>query len=177
MLPELHQFRRQNQKIQTRIINYDLDYLFQRGLDMYVYLPTIDKFLQRPFVWTLEQQKELIKSYFLGRPIPSITIINLENKTNGCTYQVIDGKQRLLSINSFVSGLFAIELNGVEYYYNDLPEYWKKSIKGLHDIQFVEAVEEFGGNGKFTDQDKIDWFKFINCYGTPQDMEHINSLK
>lgn len=176
-LPELHQFRKSNQKIQTRIINFNLRYLIDRGLDMDVYLPSIGKNLQRPFVWTLDQQKELIKSFFIGRPIPAITLLNLNHKINNCAYQVIDGKQRLTTFMNFINGLFSVELNGVEYHYNDLPEYWRGTIEGLYDIQFVEAVENFGGNKIITDQDKIDWFKFINCYGTPQDSEHINSLK
>lgn len=60
-------------------------------LDFDILLPTKNKNLQRPLVWTLFQKQQLIISILKGIRIPSITVLVREHKH----YQVVDGKQRL----------------------------------------------------------------------------------
>lgn len=42
----------------------------------------------------------------------------------------------------------------------------------------VLCYEDMGKDigGEFTDEDKINWFRYINFAGTPQDAEHLRSL-
>jgi len=54
-------------------------YFFKNDIDWDVFLPTKGMNLQRGFVWTLEQKRELIYSVFMGRHVPHCAIINIVN--------------------------------------------------------------------------------------------------
>ncbi len=109
-------------------------------------------------------------SILFGRHIPHMAIINLFDDT----WQVIDGKQRLSSIFNFIDGQFTIILEGLDYYFVDLPEDYQRAITQTS-IRYYIVNEEMPGS--ITDNDKITWFKFINFAGTPQDQQHMDSLK
>lgn len=47
-------------------------------------------------------------------------------------------------------------------------------VKCYHFPYYI-ANEDYGK--PFTDQDKIDWFTYINFAGTPQETEHFNKLQ
>ena len=65
---------------------------------------SIPKF-QRRFVWTIKQSSQLIESFLLGLPVPSVFFyIDDENRN-----LVIDGQQRILSIIYFFDGHFGPE--------------------------------------------------------------------
>lgn len=79
---------------------------------------------QRRAAWDDTRKSRLIESIIVGMPVPNIVLA--ENKENRGRFIVIDGKQRLLSINEFVKGAYALrgldmrgDLNGKEY--SDLP--------------------------------------------------------
>ena len=155
-------------------------------IDFDVYLPTIGKNLQRPFVWTLLQKQELIMSMLKGLNIPVLSLIQYTEVENGHdrrrdrVYQVIDGKQRLSTMISFVKGEFPITFNGQDYYFSDLDDkakyevehYWVKA-----DVAYSYKYTDGDESAFITDQQKIDWFEMINFAGTPQDTEHLNNLK
>lgn len=58
---------------------------------------------QRDFVWTLSDASRFIESLLLGLPVPGI-FLAVEQDTNNML--VIDGQQRLRSLQFFISGLF-----------------------------------------------------------------------
>ena len=60
-----------------------------------------------------------------------------------------------------------------EYLFNELPQDYQQAINYFHFRYYV--VNEPWGK-PMTDQQKINWFKFINFSGTPQDAEHLRSL-
>ena len=66
-------------------VSSQLRYFIRQNIDWNVYLPTKGKNLQRDFVWTLEQKRELINSMLIGRHIPHCAIVNIvepkDNKT------------------------------------------------------------------------------------------------
>ena len=153
----------------------------KKFLDFDVFLPSKCMNLQREKVWNLTQKRELIMSIFLERFIPCVCIMSLINgdmkdengKWKEDILQVIDGKQRLTTLIDFLNNEFTIELEGQEYFFKDLPEdyqsaYLYKDVKGQLAYEDTKV--------RFTDQDKIDWFKRINFFGVPQDIEHINKL-
>jgi len=153
-----------------------LSYLIRQNIDWNVYLPTKGKNLQRDFVWTIQQKRELINSILIGRHIPHCAILNIIDK-NDCEsdiWQIIDGKQRLSTMVEFYQNLFTIEIDGIYYHFKDLPEDYKLEIKHFT-IRYYVVHEEF--DKPITDEQKINWFKFINFAGTPQDAEHLESLK
>lgn len=67
------------------------------------YIPSF----QRDYVWKVPQASKLIESLVMGLPIPSIFMAKDEGKDEN--YYIIDGQQRLKSIEKFYNGEFALE--------------------------------------------------------------------
>lgn len=150
-------------------VNSSIKYFATLKIDYDVFLPTRNKNLQRDFVWTLEQKRELIWSIFYGRNIPALSLINRFDDV----WQVIDGKQRLSTFISFYKNEFDIDIEGTLYTFETLPEDYKNEIKRFT-FKYYYMYED--RPNQFSDDVKINWFKFINYAGTPQDLEHMNSL-
>lgn len=165
----IRQYQEQ-QRIDFNPQNLDsmIGYFVKEKIDFDVFLPSIGKNLQRPLVWTLEQKRELIWSVFIGRHIPAVSLM----VTRQDVWQVIDGKQRLSTIISFIQDGFSIEIEGQEYKYSQLPEDWQSAYRW----KALNMKVAYENGPSFTDKQKIQWFKFINFAGTPQDKEHMESL-
>jgi len=144
-------------------------------IDFDVYLPTKQMNLQRDFVWNIEQKRELIWSILMNRNIPRMAMMNvLPNKCDiDGVYQVIDGKQRLSAMIDFYRNKYTLIVANKEYLFNELPIDYQNVIKGYHFAYYI-AHEPYGK--PFSDQDKIDWFIYINFAGTPQDKAHFEAL-
>lgn len=157
-------------------INSTVKYFAEKcKIDFEVYLPSKEMNLQRDFVWDIQQKRELIWSILMNRNIPRMAMLNIvsdKQDTDGC-YQVIDGKQRLSTMIDFYNGKFHLEIDGKFYLFCDLPTDYQNVIAGYHFPYYV-ANEDYGN--KFTDEDKIAWFKYINFAGTPQDKSHFEKL-
>lgn len=143
---------------------------YGKTLDFDMYLPTKGKNLQRDLVWTLFQKQQLILSVLKGIRIPSITVLVLDYKH----YQVVDGKQRLSTLMSFYRGEFPIEVDGVEYFITDLDEWAERAIRMFSIVG--DIIYEYN-DCRMTDDQKIGLYEMINFAGTPQDAEHLKSLK
>lgn len=80
---------------------------------------------QREFVWTKPQADRFIESLLLGLPVPGIFMVK---EANG-KHLVLDGQQRLRTLQSFYVGVF----QGKEYLLENVQDKWKdKSYKTLH---------------------------------------------
>lgn len=157
-------------------INSSIKYFAENcKIDFDVYLPTKNKNLQRDYVWTTAQKRELIWSVLMNRHIPRMAMLNIisEKEDTKGTYQVIDGKQRLSAMIDFYNGKYDLIIDDERYYFKDLPSDYQSVISGYMFPYYI--VNEDYGN-KFTDEDKISWFRYINFAGTPQDAEHLRSL-
>src|SRR5687768_14253623 len=55
---------------------------------------------QRRERWSVQKQSALIESFLLNVPVPPVYLM----EDDYGTYSVIDGKQRIMAINSFISG-------------------------------------------------------------------------
>ena len=139
--------------------------VLRKKWDFDVYLPSKGMNLQRPLVWTLDQKRSLIESVLIRRSIPPISVI----QTLDDTYQVIDGKQRLSAFIEYVQGGFDF----CGYYCDDLPKDYLGQIK-RHYICCYRLCEY---DTPITDNEKIEWFNWINFAGTPQDIAHMEKLK
>ena len=146
-------------------------------LDFDVYLKKYDYNLQRPFVWTLLQQQELIWSIFMGRPIPPMVFIqhNVEriSSTND-KMLIIDGKQRLTAIYNYIDNKFPIIVDGEEVLYNDLDQKARYRINSF-DLR-VQLYYSYEGKDEITDDEKIIIFNHYNFAGTPQEEAHKKKL-
>lgn len=150
-------------------------------IDFDVYLPTRGKNLQRDFVWTLKQKQEFIysvfKTYGVSNSVSAfaklaIVCHNFGNYDNTQTWQIIDGKQRLSTMLDFLDDKFPFTFEGEDYYYSEL----NKDMKGCIDRFWFNASFAYWGQD-VTDQDKVSWFAMLNFTGTPQDVQHFESIK
>ena len=148
-----------------------IDMIAEGGLDL---APDF----QRLHVWKPVQKVQLIESVLLQIPLPAFYFA--EDATG--VMQVVDGVQRLTTINDFVTGDpnrgGGFPLNGLEYLsdvkgkrFDDLPAVWKRRI---HNTQIVAHVIEPSTPAAVM----YDIFRRINTRGTPlraQEIRHCVS--
>lgn len=80
---------------------------------------------QREFVWKKSQSDRFIESLLLGLPIPGIFLVK---EPNG-KFLVLDGQQRLHTLQSFYSGI----LQGIQFKLSEVQDQWVgKTYKTLH---------------------------------------------
>lgn len=152
------------------------DFTFRnKRYDFDVYLPTYGINLQRPYVWEDCQKVELIKNIILEKPIDEVVIVEHEQEDGIRVKEVIDGKQRLMTIHKFLHNEFSITVDGHPVFYRDFSEDLK--------IFFRSRVNSFVGRVYYSDfQDpmpdkvKVLIFNYYNFSGTPQTEAHKNRL-
>lgn len=97
----------------------------------------------------------LLKGYPLG-----LIYFNI----NGDKLEVLDGQQRITSVGRFITGKFAIKVNGQEQTFSSLP----KDIQDkLNDSEFL--VYECDG----TETEIKEWFRTINITGIPLNAQEL----
>jgi hypothetical protein len=80
---------------------------------------------QREYVWRKPQADKFIESLLLGLPVPGIFLVK---EPNG-KHLVLDGQQRLKTLESFYDGLF----QGKEFSLENVQDQWKqKTYKTIH---------------------------------------------
>ncbi|HYS38341.1 MAG TPA: DUF262 domain-containing protein [Pseudonocardiaceae bacterium] len=132
---------------------------------------------QRNRVWQLRQKSRLIESLLLQIPLPAFYFA----ETRDGVYRVVDGLQRLSTINSYARGDLAesFVLKDLEYLtkeaegkrFNELSPQWRRRI---HNTQLVVHVIDPTTPARVT----FDIFKRINTGGTPlkaQEIRHCMS--
>ena len=148
--------------------------------DFDVYLPKYGINLQRDYVWEHCQQNEFILSLLLEKPVQPIVIVqhwknDRSSERNAVNY-VIDGKQRLMTIQKFLHDEFPIVVNGSNVYYNEFDDELKRHFNfKVNDI--VAWIYYSYENNEVTDDMKIILFNYYNFAGTPQTEEHKNKLQ
>ena len=80
--------------------DYPIDGLVKRIRDESIFIPTF----QRGFVWSLREASRFIESLLLGLPVPGI-FLSREEETK--QLKVIDGQQRLRTLQYFYDGIFS----------------------------------------------------------------------
>ena len=84
------------------IVTYPADYTLE-VLESKIARTIIAPGFQRKFVWSIKQASRLIESFLLGLPVPAI-FLYADPRTN--KYLVVDGQQRLCTIQYFFEGYF-----------------------------------------------------------------------
>ena len=156
------------------------DYVNNRDYkyDFDIFLPTYGINLQRPYVWEHCQQNEFILSILLEKPIDSFVVIQYseDNSRSNVTNYVIDGKQRLLTIQKFGKNEFPIVVNGKEYYFKDFDKdlqlFFERRVNYLTGVVYYTYPDI-----PASDDLKITLFNFYNFAGTPQTEEHKKKLQ
>jgi uncharacterized protein with ParB-like and HNH nuclease domain len=147
--------------------------------DFDVYLEDYGINLQRPYVWEHYQQEEFIKTILLEKELEPVVIVDYcpdyNNRGNRIMY-VIDGKQRLMTIQKFVNNEFTVNINGQDTYFKDFePEL--QHLFGSRVNYMTGTVYYSYPDTYVTDDMKIILFNFYNFAGTPQTEEHKNKLQ
>ena len=98
--------------------DFTLDSLVRRIKDGSIVVPTF----QRQFVWNQKQASLLIESFLMGLPVPGIFLSLEEDQT----LLVIDGQQRLRTLQFFYEGIF--DQTGREFALTGVREPFKGNI-------------------------------------------------
>lgn len=85
------------------ISSWGADYSFRELVSMYDDNDLVKPELQRKYVWEKPEASRFIDSILLGLPIPSIFLA----KTNDNKMLIIDGYQRLMTVNDFIKGIWS----------------------------------------------------------------------
>lgn len=134
---------------------------------------------QRGLVWTLEQKQLLIESIWNNIEIGKIVLrlrsfewvekrINEGKLEHTAFMDLIDGKQRINALVSYINGEFA-DLNGL--YWKDLSTQCQGQFLGYRNISYVELDE------KTTDAETLETFLAINFTGVPMSKEHLKFVQ
>lgn len=142
--------------------------------DFDVFLKTKGFNLQRDYCWTDQQAAEFIMSVLLEKPIPPVYFnLRIDDDIAEC----IDGKQRILSLVRFYNNQFPITVNGQQYKFCDMEENMQIRLKLYYIDGYMHHQRNNDPSSILSDDDKINWFLFINTSGVPQNSTHINHLR
>lgn len=100
----------------------------------------LSPYFQRRDAWNVKIKSRFIESLFLGLPIPQIILA--ERKEKRGSYIVIDGKQRLLSLQQFVEGDESgrkLKLTGLEVKTN----FNKMTYDDIQNSEFCDEIDAF----------------------------------
>ena len=148
----------------------------RKDYDFEIYLPKYGINFQRPYVWEDYQQSEYIISILQERPLDNIIVIQHESEEGKTTMQIVDGKQRLTTIQKFLLGEIPVTINNKKVWWSDFDEDAKRHFKSRL-LSITAVVYYTYDDDNLTDDDKIRLFNFYNFSGTPQTEEHKNTLK
>jgi hypothetical protein len=134
------------------------------------------KYYQRPFVWTLDEMQALIHSIYNRIECGKIVIrerswkwLHSREDENECYwYDVVDGKQRLTTLQKFLNNEFTDKFGN---YFEDLSEHAQNKFTNHQLFSYNEM------NESVTDEDVVKQFLSINFAGVPQSIEHINYVE
>lgn len=160
-------------------------------LDFDVWLPTYGRNLQRDLCWNHFQKSSLIISILKDVKIPPLTIVQVRDRKaeHPLVWQIIDGKQRLSTVLSFLRNEFPIVLDWnnqkeTTFYFDDLPAELQRNIKQFDfranmvysNIYYGDVDERTKVREFVTDKDKVELYLFINYAGTPQEKTFMEDL-
>jgi len=120
---------------------------------------------QRGNVWTPEQRVDLINSIFNNISIGTFVLLHREYKEKEKDYEIVDGKQRLLTIIDFVEDRFT---------------YRGKKFSQLHpgDRSFFDSYNVSWGEVRDMTPLKVyQLFLKLNTCGKPQEQAHIDKVR
>lgn len=125
---------------------------------------------QRDYVWKKKQQQEFLFTLISGFPLGSVAIAKRPDwlSVNGPWMEVVDGKQRIMTIEKFVTGEIPIILKGRELWWHEMtrPEHLAFGRPFLPMVTLENA----------TKQSVLDYFIAVNFTGVPQSTKHKNKV-
>jgi len=124
---------------------------------------------QREYVWKSRQRTRLIESVLLGIPLPAFYF----NQSETGVYQVVDGVQRLSTINLYMNDGFELSGSDLEYLselkglsFSTLDQVLVRRFKSAQIV--VHIIEP-----QTPDEVKYDIFNRVNTLGSPLSAQEI----
>lgn len=141
------------------------------GRDNYDFNPVY----QRDLVWTTKQKEEFIKAIMVGNAEVRPTFITPphSHRASSKPFEVLDGKQRLNAIISFVRDEFSVD----GYYFSDLN---CADLSRFYRAPFIyTTVKYYSDKGwdVMSTKQKVELFLQINEYGQKVSDEHLEKIK
>ena len=129
---------------------------------------------QRDYVWTIEQKQSFIKALVQGKTTLKPTYLYNNIPVNEPIYEVLDGKQRINAVLSYMKHEFSI--NGL--YYHDLSAVDAKKFLTIP-VEYTRIKYFHPSQGHITMslRDKIELFLQINEYGQRMSDEDLEKAK
>ena len=128
---------------------------------------TIQPEYQRNYLYAEQngaREMAVIESVLKGYPIGQLYF----NRVDDTHLEVLDGQQRITSLGRFLTRKFAIQINGMEQYFDYMAEDLKEKI-----LKTELLVYECEG----TESEIKEWFKTINITGLPlEEQEILNAV-
>lgn len=126
---------------------------------------TIQPEYQRHYIYgDGKKDVAVIESILAGYPLGLIYF----NRTDSGQLEVLDGQQRITSIGRFVTGKFAIKVDGREQSFSSLPDEKQELIRGTRLLVYV---------CEGTEAEIKEWFQTINISGVPlNEQELLNAV-
>ncbi|MCA0228119.1 DUF262 domain-containing protein [Patescibacteria group bacterium] len=122
---------------------------------------TIQPEYQRNYIYADgKRDVAVIESLLRGYPLGLIYL----NCTGDDTYEVLDGQQRITSIGRFVTGKFAVKIDGMEQYFSGIARDKQELI-----LNSRLLIYECSG----TESEIKDWFRTINIAGVPLNQQEL----
>ena len=144
-------------------------YELKRKYDKKPSLVILDSDFQREGVWSTQQKRELIESILMGLPLP----IFYFNQDKSGRLIVIDGRQRLNAIFSFLNNEFSLDKLKI------LDEFNKKKFRDLDPV-YQSKIEDYQLMAHIIqpmtpDRVKFDIFDRVNRAGTKLNKQEIRN--
>lgn len=97
---------------------------------------------QRQPVWTEKRQSSLIQSIVYGYPVPSIMMVETYSN-NRKRFVCLDGKQRCMSLLSFLKNKISVVIDDKLYKYSELTPDNQSEFKNIHlSVAIIENLQE-----------------------------------
>lgn len=160
-----------NDHITKDVITSDIQFLIKYISENQIDLNPI---YQRDYVWTIEQKQSFIKALIQGKTTLKPTYLYNNVPVNEPMYEVLDGKQRINAVLSYMKHEFSI--NGL--YYRDLSAVdTRKFLKIPVEYTRIKYFHPQKGHITMPLRDKIELFLQINKYGQRMSDEDLEKAK
>ena len=151
------------QKITVRELITGYENNDEEGITGYNGLLNIRPKYQRNFVYSSSEQMAVIDTIFKGYPLNVMYWV----KNSDNTYELLDGQQRTLSICSYFSGEFFVNIN------NQLKGYANLTSDEQERFLSYELMIYICTDG--TESEKLEWFRIINIAGKELTQQEIRN--
>lgn len=131
---------------------------------------------QRELVWTIEQKQAFVKTLMIGDVdlCPTLITEPYSKRKGKREYEVLDGKQRMMSVIEYIRGEFSID----GLYYKDLSlGDVSRLMNATFKYRLIKYYDKKKGFSKMTIEQKVELFLQINEYGQRVSEEHLDKIK